>query len=1213
MRNLKRALSLTLASVMLLGMMVLGTSAASYPDVNDEHNVEAIEVLQAIGVMSGSNSGNFNPDGKVTRIEMAIVMANLLDLDVDYFQGQNTFSDVPAWASGYVNACAASGIVTGVGSGRFGTGNVTATQAALMMLKALGYFQYNSDFGDDWARATALQASRIRLFDGISVQDNTQLTRNQVAQLALNALQATMVDADDNTLNITTSTGDATTTVQGGKVNYIVRASTDRKVATAISATETGGSSSVTGLNGWTIELGEQLYNGNLVKRDTNAITDEFGRPATEWRLKGEKIGVYNDEPDVTYTKSVKVGVIYKDLGLNRTIPASRVTVYVDGVENSNQTAKAIKGGDDTNKYGDNGILTQVFYDQDADSVVITEINTYTGEIARSVAASGTKDAYVVITTEGNAGERPAGVSGNLNYETDASFDNDVRVLYTYSQSTEEVMSVKVAESVEGTVTRAENSNTNDNDRKALTIDDHRYTASANSAGERTSDVTVKNDYVVYLDAYGYIIYIEESEVAINNYALLINTASNSTFIGNRARLLFTDGTIKNVETEKNYNTGSDKINDYTIVTARVDADGVYTLKAVDSTKSFRNVASHTGADNGALAAADYADTFNMKSDKAGITVDSSAKSYSNAAAATVYNANSATAIVVADAGVDGSGSDFTAYTGIKNAPTITATSDANKGVAAYWFCKSGKMITAMFVFPESALEIEDSSNKLLFISKKSVGNLIHDNVGDYFEYDAVIGTEIAENTKVDETVKVNGVAFANSAATKDTFGGLYKSYTVDKHGIITGVKTYAAWNANSDAEGITTGTGIDKTSKDYTVILDTAGTPKTITVDDAAKIWYVDKDGNISESSYRGISVDDDDTFYAVVKDFLVKTLVIQQVDGSSSAGSVPVAITSDKNSVVVGDNVTLTAKATLGRYDDINGYKWYSSSNSGLTLAQVKRLTPIAGATGETYQPATSTAGTTYYYCIVETTNDRADGVAESYASYELVVKPDLTNSISVVVTYEDNGTQVGDKQVVSVPASSGAGTLTEDLLTLPKYYKLASAWTNHTVMEWDDTTRELDVAVVTDKKNNVAPQMTDAELAAAVDGGKFEDIEKIISNNITQTVADDGTITLTGAMKIIEKNSTNADELAGINAFWWGQEQQDSFFTSISKFFDVAPYCSGKSKIAFLYVTVEDELFFIPLTSADSGRTTYTLTDSKLTTNYTIDTSGLTGIGS
>ena len=62
MRNLKRALSLTLASVMLLGMMVVGSSAASYPDVEDTHNVEAIEVLQAIKVMVGDDNGNFGPD-----------------------------------------------------------------------------------------------------------------------------------------------------------------------------------------------------------------------------------------------------------------------------------------------------------------------------------------------------------------------------------------------------------------------------------------------------------------------------------------------------------------------------------------------------------------------------------------------------------------------------------------------------------------------------------------------------------------------------------------------------------------------------------------------------------------------------------------------------------------------------------------------------------------------------------------------------------------------------------------------------------------------------------------------------------------------------------------------------------------------------------------------------------------------------------------------
>ena len=74
MRNLKRALSLALASVMLLGMMVVGSSAVGYADVTSEENQEAIEVLQTIGVMVGDNAGNFNPNATVNREQMATIM-----------------------------------------------------------------------------------------------------------------------------------------------------------------------------------------------------------------------------------------------------------------------------------------------------------------------------------------------------------------------------------------------------------------------------------------------------------------------------------------------------------------------------------------------------------------------------------------------------------------------------------------------------------------------------------------------------------------------------------------------------------------------------------------------------------------------------------------------------------------------------------------------------------------------------------------------------------------------------------------------------------------------------------------------------------------------------------------------------------------------------------------------------------------------------------
>ena len=74
MRNLKRALSLALASVMVMGLMVVGTGAA-YDDVSSKQNQEAIEVLQEVGVMTGDENGNFNPDKNVTRAEMASILS----------------------------------------------------------------------------------------------------------------------------------------------------------------------------------------------------------------------------------------------------------------------------------------------------------------------------------------------------------------------------------------------------------------------------------------------------------------------------------------------------------------------------------------------------------------------------------------------------------------------------------------------------------------------------------------------------------------------------------------------------------------------------------------------------------------------------------------------------------------------------------------------------------------------------------------------------------------------------------------------------------------------------------------------------------------------------------------------------------------------------------------------------------------------------------
>ena len=158
MRNLKRALSMLLSSTMVLGMVAMGGSAAGYQDVDDSYNKEAIEVLQAVGIMTGDENGDFNPDGIVTRNEMAVIMSNLMAYNVATYAGTSPFTDVPEWAEPYVAACYTNGITAGISDTLYGGDQtVTTSQAALMIMKALGYFQYQSDFGGDWQLSSITQ------------------------------------------------------------------------------------------------------------------------------------------------------------------------------------------------------------------------------------------------------------------------------------------------------------------------------------------------------------------------------------------------------------------------------------------------------------------------------------------------------------------------------------------------------------------------------------------------------------------------------------------------------------------------------------------------------------------------------------------------------------------------------------------------------------------------------------------------------------------------------------------------------------------------------------------------------------------------------------------------------------------------------------------------------------------------------------------------
>ena len=844
---MKKFLSLVLALVMTMSLVTVSAGAKDFSDNSKIAYKEAVDVMSAVKVIDGYTDGSFNPSATLTRGAAAKIICNLIlgpTTASALVADAAPYKDVPTnhTFAGYIAYCQKTGIISGYADGTFKPANSLTGYAFMkMLLGALGYKADQEGYtGANWSINVAKRALNIGLADDLEGDFNgvKAVNREEACLYAFNTLKATMVEYDKNS------------TVTVGNIT-IKDTSTAKEMAN-------------TGKTDGNIDKDGKMQFAEKYFTDLKGVatTDEFSRPATMWKVKSEEIGTYTDTADATYTKKVEIGDIYKDLGLGKSISAKKVSVYVDGVEDASQPARDITKGDDKNKYGDNGVLTEVFYDNDNDSVVITEVNTYVGTITKTVKATDKKDAYVVVAPES---EKPANFKNE--FETDDKFEDDDYVLYTYSLKEKEIESVATATKVEGTVTVAENSVTNNSDKKALTINGTKYKASAKISGENLSDVSVKQDYTIYLDSYGYMIYVEENE-AIGDYALILNIKGGSDwYLGNRVELLFTDGTTKIVTTDKDYNAKKGMVK-HDIVTYKVNADGEYTLKALPTEKLVSAESSMSGQ---TLAN----EPLSMENNKAGLKING-----------TTYTANSASVFVVADAG---STDDFTAYTGVKNAPSINTTKAAKLSETAntYAYCKSGKMITVMFVFPGKDVEINDATSNALFVANGSVSNLIHDNDGDYFTFSAVVDGEL-KTVKVAQDVKVDGVKQTEKQIKKN-FGGLFKSYTTDK-GIITSVKTYEDYDKNQDVENESavngTVSGIDKVSKEYTVKLGLQKNGEykyTITVDKDAKIFYVNTDDEISVSSYSAIAKDDNDVVYAVVKDYMVKTLIVYEQDGNA------------------------------------------------------------------------------------------------------------------------------------------------------------------------------------------------------------------------------------------------------------------------------------------------------------------------------------------
>ena len=509
---MKKFLALLLALVMTMSLVTVGASAkTAFTDDKDITEVEAVEVLSAMGIIDGYKDGSFKPQGALNRAAGAKFIAYLMlgEKNADGLKATGTvFEDVAAdyALAPYVEWCAKMGIVDGYGDGKFGPTN-TLTQAAFgkMLLTALGYDSAKEGYtGAGWQKAVYADGLKAGVY-GDDGEIFAACDRETAAKLALGALKATMVEYGK--------------TVKLNKGTYV----------TENGAVVVKGDKRDKNNNG--LELWETYKDLTYTANDPDA----FGRPGHSWTYGKDKDfdERYLDTPVLTYTKAVKSTDLYTDLGCTDK-NHDDVKVIEDG-KDADAFKVISKGTGSDKKLGAKGTLVEIYdvtaADATTDSYLAVVVNTYVGTITKWTKA--VKNSHDEIVTKENVTVGTAGTFNTTDFTADDATDGTV-VLYTkaYNEKTKtyDIKSVKAADSKTLTATKVYD--TGDATTATFTADGTTYEYAKNYEnwlavmGDKApvSEPMVKNEteFDAYFDNYGYVIAVDEPAAATYDTAAYI-------------------------------------------------------------------------------------------------------------------------------------------------------------------------------------------------------------------------------------------------------------------------------------------------------------------------------------------------------------------------------------------------------------------------------------------------------------------------------------------------------------------------------------------------------------------------------------------------------------------------------------------------------------------------------------------------------------------
>lgn len=118
-----------------MGWQLENPATSSFSDVpQDSWAYQYIETAKAKGILGGYENGTFAPGKKITRAEIAKILAKALNLA----PGTSSMKDVSSnWAKDYIGSCVKAGIVSGYAGGDFRPNNSATRAEAAKMISAV--------------------------------------------------------------------------------------------------------------------------------------------------------------------------------------------------------------------------------------------------------------------------------------------------------------------------------------------------------------------------------------------------------------------------------------------------------------------------------------------------------------------------------------------------------------------------------------------------------------------------------------------------------------------------------------------------------------------------------------------------------------------------------------------------------------------------------------------------------------------------------------------------------------------------------------------------------------------------------------------------------------------------------------------------------------------------------------------------------------------